>query len=161
RPTGSVVVTIDGRVQPAMTLTTAGGVSEAILTTSVLGPGAHVIQAIYAGDSAFLASASAPATLTITQPTPTSAGPAVTSVQRFGIHMMPTSLMLTFSQPLDASRATDPSNYRIVGPDGKVVAIASASYDAASRSVTLHPAKQIDVHKTYRLTVNGQTASGV
>jgi hypothetical protein len=120
-----------------------------------------VIQATYAGDSAFLASASTPVTLTITQPMPTSAGPAVTSVQRFGIHMMPTSLVLTFSQPLDASRATDLSNYHIVGPDGRAVTIASASYDAASQSVTLHPAKQIDVHKTYRLTINGQTSSGV
>ncbi len=94
---------------------------------------------------------------TVGTPTPLApeASPMVLSVQRFGIHAQPTRLVLRFSAPLDPARAQDPSSYRIIGPGGRAIAVDSAVYDAAARSVTLHPHTRLDVHRRYRLTAYG------
>jgi hypothetical protein len=94
-------------------------------------------------------------------PAPATPAPTVTSVLRYGYHWMPTTLVLGFSQPLDAASAQDAANYRVVAPDGRPIGIAVASYDAASRTVTLHPNQRLNVHHRYRLTVNGQALDGL
>ena len=88
-------------------------------------------------------------------------GPRVTSVLRYGIHMMPTTLVLSFDQALDPTRAQDVRNYTIIDPHGHRVAIRSAVYDPATHTVTLHPARRLNFHYGYKLTVNGENPNGL
>ena len=77
-------------------------------------------------------------------------GPSLTDVSRYGYHMHPTTLVVTFSAALDPARAQDLSNYRLAlrGPDGKfgtrddiLIKILSARYNDVDHTVTLHPAR--------------------
>jgi hypothetical protein len=88
-------------------------------------------------------------------------GPQVTMLQRFGIHRMPTTLLLHFDQPLDATRARDVNEYKLVGPRGKLDPIVSASYDPATMTVTLHPKRSVNLHDPYTLTVDGTSPAGL
>jgi hypothetical protein len=96
--------------------------------------------------------------------------PTVVSLLRFGFHMQATSLVLTFSSALDATRADDVNNYKIVTLGGKgrngnlighVTRVGSAVYDPATLTVTLFMAQRLDIHNLYKLTVNGMTPSGL
>ena len=69
--------------------------------------------------------------------------------------------MLHFNASLDPARAQDVANFRIVGPDGRRVAIASAAYDRAAHTVTLAPRGRLDLHKVYRLAVVGTGPRGI
>lgn len=94
--------------------------------------------------------------------TPTStSGPHVKKVQRYGYHMMPTTVVLTFNQALDPSTAEDVHNYRIVGRDGHRVKVKRAVYDAAALTVTLHFDDRLSVHHPYMLTVIGAGTHGL
>jgi hypothetical protein len=53
-------------------------------------------------------------------------GPRIGSVKRFGYRMMPTTIVLTFDQALDAITAEDAKDYRIIGPAGRTIAIKKA-----------------------------------
>ena len=88
-------------------------------------------------------------------------GPEVIKVLRYGYHWMPTTLVLTFNQALDPSTADDSNDYRIIGPEGKIIRVQSAVYDASTDSVTLHPSQRIDIHYQYELIVDGTTAGGI
>ncbi len=96
--------------------------------------------------------------------------PTVVSLLRFGFHAQPTSLVLTFSSPLDATRAEDAHNFRIVTLGGKgkngnlvghVTRVNAAVYDSSTLTVTLFTAQRLDIHNLYQLTVNGTTPSGL
>ena len=87
--------------------------------------------------------------------------PTVVAVRRYGIHRQPTKLVLAFSAPLDPARADNARNYRLVAPDGRAIAVDSASYDPATRTVTLRPHAGLNVHRRYRLTVVGSGAGGI
>jgi hypothetical protein len=78
-----------------------------------------------------------------------------------GFHYAPTTLIIGFNQPLDPSRADNPAAYTIVGPGGQRIAVGSAVYDAASRTVKLDPVARLNLHKTYFLTVSGTGALGL
>ena len=93
--------------------------------------------------------------LTVNAPPATSDGPPLIGVQRFGYHMMPTTVVLTFGQPLDPATAEDVGNYVIVDPKGHRIRIRRAVLDAAGDTVTLHPEQQISIHHPYQLIVNG------
>ncbi len=69
--------------------------------------------------------------------------------------------VLTFNQPLDPTRAREVHEYRLVDPQGRIVPITSAVYDPTTNTVTLHPKDRIDMHHTYKLTVNGASKSGL
>ena len=90
-------------------------------------------------------------------PTP----PTVSGVQRFGFHARPTSLVITFGAALDPARARDLANYTIVAPNGRTIPITSATYNAATDSVTLRPGRLLNVHWTYHLTVRGTPPGGL
>jgi uncharacterized repeat protein (TIGR01451 family) len=103
---------------------------------------------------------------------PTDPGPAptVTGLVRTGIHWQPTTLFVSFSGPLDPTSAGDVSNYRVVGPgcDGRFgtrddvrIGLLAASYDSASRTVTLHPARRLNFHHRFQITVAGAVPKGV
>jgi IPT/TIG domain len=90
------------------------------------------------------------------------AAPAmVMSVSRFGFHMHPTSLVIQFDGALDAASAQNVRGYTIIGPGGRKVAIASAIYDANTRSVTLSPASRLNVHYAYHLIVHGTGSDAI
>jgi uncharacterized membrane protein len=92
---------------------------------------------------------------------PPSPGPQVEKVQRFGYHLMPTTLVVTFSEALDRSTAQDVRNYRIVTPDGHRIKVLRAVYDLSNDTVTLHLAERLSIHHPYRLTVIGTGQQGV
>jgi type VI secretion system secreted protein VgrG len=68
---------------------------------------------------------------------------------------------LTFNQQLDPARAEDVSEYQLVGPRGRIDPIISAVYDPATQTVTLHPKRRVNLHRTYRLTVDGTGVGGL
>jgi hypothetical protein len=104
------------------------------------------------------------ATVSITvaaQSSPSSDGPRIISVKRYGYHTMPTTLVLAFDQPLDPTTAEDVKNYVILGPDGRRIGIGRAVYDPAGRTVTLHPGQRISIHHPYGMTVKGTGSKGL
>jgi hypothetical protein len=162
-PSGSVTFTIDGVSRAPEQLHMVGGTDEAILTVTSLAKGTHTIKASYSGDSSFAASAVAnPLIETVNAVAlPGGDGPTIDSVQRFGIHMQPTVVVVTFNDPLDPTSAVNRSNYRITDPSGHRVGIESAVFDAATNSVTLRTANRINLHHTYDFTVIGTGQNGV
>ena len=99
------------------------------------------------------------------------AAPIVTSLVRYGYHAQPTTLVASFSQPMNATSADNVANYMLVsaGADGrfgtkddKNIALASASYNAGSNSVTLRLVqKNIPLRHIYALSINGTPTSGL
>ena len=96
--------------------------------------------------------------------------PAVTSVERLGVHRHPTTLVVAFNRPMNPARADDVSNYRLVwsGPDfrfgtsdDRVRPIGSASYDPGTMSVTLAPTRRLALRDTYNLTIVGKPPTGL
>ena len=89
----------------------------------------------------------------------------LTNIQRFGVHLQPTLLVLTFDAPLDPATAQNIANYQLLGPtDSKSPAripIESATYNPATDMVTLRLSERLNVHHPYQLTVVGlQTPAG-
>ena len=84
----------------------------------------------------------------------------VVNVQRFGVHLQPTLVVLSFDQPLDPATVQTLANYKITGPSdsknpGAVIPIESATYNRITQMVTLRLAQRLDVHHPYQLTVVG------
>jgi uncharacterized repeat protein (TIGR01451 family) len=96
----------------------------------------------------------------VTAPTPRQpdAPPMVIGVQRFGIHMQLTRLVLRFSAPLDSASAQDTNNYRIISPAGRRIAVDSAFYDATAQTVALRPHVRLNFHRRFQLTAYGAGA---
>jgi uncharacterized repeat protein (TIGR01451 family) len=175
----TAVVAGNGRVQPGgagsvtfydgqtvLGAAPVGADGKAIFATSALTSGAHILTAIYSGARDFRASASNP----VDQLIGTLDGPRIRSLERFGFHRAHTTLVLGFDSALDQARAQDVTNYRIVGqgPDRKfgtrddfVIPVASAVYDAATNQVTLSPRDRLNIHRPYRLIVNGVGPTGL
>ncbi len=162
-PTGTVTF-LDGTTVLG-TAPVSGGT--AIFTTTSLGPGNHTITAAYVGNSPFLASTSAPLTQVVT-PIP----PVVTSVTRSGIHNQPTTLVVTFNEPMDTTRAQTLTNYQLVmlryirgrHPSYKVVRVIRlrlAVSNSSHQTVTLSPVGRLNIHQLYELTVRGTSPLGL
>jgi uncharacterized repeat protein (TIGR01451 family) len=99
---------------------------------------------------------------TVTEPV-AAKGPTVTTVQRFGFHTLPTTLVLTFDKLLDPARAENPDNYQIValgGARGRIL-VKAATYNPTTRTVTLRPMHRLNLHHLFRLTVVGTGPSGL
>jgi hypothetical protein len=96
-----------------------------------------------------------------TAPTPTSAGPTVLSVLRYGVHHQPTVLVLQFSKPLNPARAQDTGNYFILSHASRPNPVALAVYNPASQSVVLFPRRKIDIHHPAQLLVIGTAPNGL
>jgi hypothetical protein len=104
-----------------------------------------------------------PTALTIVTPVTVrlSPGPRVRNVQRFGYHMKPTTLVVSFSEALDPSAAQDVHNYRIVARDRHRIKVLRAVYDSTNDTVTLHLAERLNLHHPYRFTVIGTGEQGL
>jgi hypothetical protein len=162
-PSGSVTFTIDGVTQAPEQLHMVGGTDEATLTLASLTKGMHTIKAAYSGDSSFAGSAVAsPLVQTVNAVVlPGGDGPTIVAVKRYGIHMQPTVVVVTFNDGLDPASAVNLSSYRITDPSGHQVRITSAVFDAKTNSVTLRTASRINLHHTYHFTVMGTGQNAV
>jgi hypothetical protein len=128
-----------------------------------LAKGTHTIKAAYSGDASFAASAVGSALLQTVNPSapPNGDGPTIESVKRYGVHMHPTVLVVSFNDPLERVSAVNLNNYRITDPAGRSVRIKSAVFDAGTNTVTLRPAHRINLHHTYHFEVIGTGPDGV
>jgi hypothetical protein len=90
--------------------------------------------------------------------------PTVVALQRFDVPGQETRLVLTFSDALDPTAAQDLGNYAVdslrhVGRSGhragRTIRLASAAYDASSRTVTLAVHGRLKPGRTYQITVRG------
>ena len=109
-------------------------------------------------------------TATTTVQSPVLLSPTVVNLERYGVRYQPTSLVVSFSQPLDQSRALNAANYRIVtlgGPGlggslkGQVTRIRKVVYNSLAQTVTLYMAKRMDLRNFYRITIKGTAAGGL
>ena len=149
----------------------------ASFTMSTLPEGSNTFSAIFGSDPNYNPSSARTATVVVrpvSTPTPT-ATPAPTSttvpastpptrvvgVTRHGFHAMPTVLIVQFDGSLNAESAENLANYKIIGADRKKKLIASAVYDASRKTVTLTPVTHLDLHKTYRLTINNNGSGAI
>jgi hypothetical protein len=82
-------------------------------------------------------------------------------VLRFGFHVQPTYLLLSFNGVLDPATAQNPVNYQILGPSGHGIKVVAAAYDSATHTVTLVPTERLNIHRRYFLTVNGAAPAGL
>ena len=89
------------------------------------------------------------------------AAPTVMSLVRYGFHMQPTSLVLTFSAALNATSAQNINNYPIMNSSGVEIPVSSAVYDPTNLTVTLSPSELLSLHEFYQLTVIGTPPSGL
>jgi hypothetical protein len=121
--------------------------------------GDHLIQAVYRAGPSQPASVSNVVSLVIA-PAPGD-GPTIFSLDRFGFHSQPTTLVLTFDKALNPASAQNPSNYRIVDSRGHRIRIASVVYDPSSFTVTISPVNRLNLHRSYRLMVTGTAPTGV
>ena len=164
-PIGIVTFTVDGHAQTPVALAVVNGVDEASFTTTALTAGNHTIGATYNGTPDFATSQAIPhaqsVSASVTTPPPSTDGPRITLVQRYGYHMGQTSIVLTFDQALDAVTAEDVKDYRIIGPAGRAIAIRKAMYDPAALTVTLHTVERISIHHPYKLIVDGTAPRGL
>jgi hypothetical protein len=94
----------------------------------------------------------------------------ITGVQRLGIHAQPTRLVVSFSAEMDPTRASDAANYRLIaaGPDGRlgtaddrVVRLRGVSYDAATRTATIRPARRLSLRGRFQLVVSDAGMPGL
>ena len=162
-PTGTVTFTIDGTPQTPVSLQVVKGNDRASDSIASLTKGTHTISATYSGDTSFAASALAsPLVQTVKAVTPPAGdGPKVELVQRFGVHMQPTVLVVSFNEALDPASAVNLKNYKITDPAGGTVRIRSAVFDAATNTVTLRPMDRINLHHTYQLELVGTGTGGI
>jgi Bacterial Ig-like domain (group 3)/Beta-propeller repeat len=153
-PTGSVTF-MDGAANLQVVPLNASGMAS--FTTASLGTGTHHITAVYNGDANFSTSSGG-----ISQVVDAlEGGPRITLLQRYGYHMRPTLLVLTFDRALDAASAQNAANYRISDSSGRLIRVKSVKYDAATRTVTVRPAELLNIHHSYSFRVNGTGQSGV
>jgi Bacterial Ig-like domain (group 3)/Right handed beta helix region len=135
--------------------------------------GSNVITANYSGDVMHAPSTSNSVAQVVERSSivaPAVVAPAVVLLQRYGYHMQPTTLVLTFNTALDAASAENVHAYHIVAGSGRgragtlagrKVGIRKAIYNPSALTVTLVPAHRLDVHDTYRLMVDGTTQAGL
>jgi uncharacterized repeat protein (TIGR01451 family) len=91
-------------------------------------------------------------------------GPVLTGLQRFGFHGQKARLVLSFSEGLAATGAASLANYQLVtaGRDGRfgsrddrAIALASASHEATTNTVTLTTRRPLPLGRPYQLRVSG------
>jgi hypothetical protein len=96
--------------------------------------------------------------------------PTVTDLERFGVHLHPTTLVVSFSTPMDAARAESLSNCQLVSAgsdqefgtrDDRTIHIRSVQYHSSSNSITLRPAHRLPLHVRYQLTIVSEPPDGL
>ncbi len=162
QPTGFLTFTIDGVSESPVAISAVSAGVGATLSTSTLSVGSHQVSVAYSGDSNFAPSVSSTVVEVVSASTTTGvSGPKLMKVQRFGFHMMPTRLVLTFDRALDATAADSLRNYRIKTMSGGRIKLKSAVYDDQTHTVTLRPVNRMNLHRKYSIVVVGSQPTGV
>ena len=86
----------------------------------------------------------------IPPPTPC---PTVTGLGRIGVHHQRTELVVSFDGTVDPTKAENPSDYSVITRSGKTIPVKSASFDPETNSVTVIPARRLNVHYHFRLSL--------
>ena len=79
--------------------------------------------------------------------------PTVAGIGRIGVHHQETKLVVTFNGPVDPAKAEIPVDYAVFKNSREKIPIKSATFDPIANSVTLVPARQLNVHYHFRLSV--------
>ena len=91
--------------------------------------------------------------------------PQVVGIQREGVGLQPTSLVVHVIGPLDPGTAQDLANYTllVLGPHGRgrTIRLNSATYHPVSQAVVLVPHRRLNLHHQYELAVNGTPPQGL
>jgi len=95
--------------------------------------------------------------------------PRVLRLQRFGVRLQPTRIVLTFNEPMNPYLAQLTSNYvfrpvirgRVQTRPRQAIRVASAVYDSVTQTVTLRTAKRLSLSQIYQITVNGTAPLGL
>ena len=98
-------------------------------------------------------SAMAAVTVTYTYLPPAPACPTVVGLGRIGVHHQRTKLIVSFDGTVDPIKAANRGDYSVITRSGKTIPIVSASYNPATNSVTLIPARRLNVHHHFRLSL--------
>jgi uncharacterized repeat protein (TIGR01451 family) len=97
-------------------------------------------------------------------------GPTVQDVQVLGTGGAITGLVVTFSKPLDPTRASNPANYFLAAPSirtrtsrvaGGPVGIASVAYTPGGTTVLITPGQALGAGVFYELAINGSAQTGI
>jgi len=156
---GTVAFSIDGTVRANVGITLNNGLGQATFQVSQLSAGAHTMVATFKGNSTLVASTSKPVRLAV-NPAPDD-GPVIVELSRYGVRSQHTIVILTFDKFLNQTTAENLANYQITGPRGKAIPISSVDYNLAAGTVTIFPARRLNIQRAYRLTVVGTGPSGV
>ena len=161
-PTGSVRFQYFEEYDKFVPLVLVHGVATATFTVPITSAGSYEFTvANYSGDGNFAASGELGPVVTVAPAPPQP--PRVTGLHRLGSGSQLTKLVLDFSGPLEVPHTEDVSNYILTGPldrtggTGPAVAILSAVYDAATRTVTLTTAQPLVASRfaLYSLKIRG------
>jgi hypothetical protein len=151
-------------------LSTVGGHGSFTWYTSSVPPGAYYLYGMLDARTYGLAFGFSPRPVPVRIQTSLFRSPSVQAVRRFGPPAGSTHILLTFHSVFELSRANYPSNYLIIAPgpdnrfgthDDQRIQIKSVSYDAATNTVSLVPARPLNVHRRYELIVSGSAPHGV
>jgi hypothetical protein len=99
-------------------------------------------------------------TTPIPTPTPTSC-PGTGPITRTGVHHQRTLLTLPFIGPVDPVLAGNPGDYLVISRTGQKIPIISANYNPSTNSVTLRPARPLNVHDRFVLKVTLPCTNGM
>jgi hypothetical protein len=163
-PDGVVIFTVDGVARPAMQLSALSQLvdnqigSSAALSLPNLSVGTHQISVSYPGDALFDASSAGPVQIVVKPTTivpPPGDGPTVAGVERFGFHMRPTVLVLSFNDALDPASATNAAAYVVKDTQGQRVKLSHVVYDASTNSVAIWPDRLLNFHHAFTIRVLG------
>ena len=181
-PEGASVVGVDcpgrrftwqGGVVTCELGTIAPGESRTItITVTLRTPGTFANTVVVRGDQTDIngTNDNSSSAVTVLAPPGDSVAPRILSARRRGYHLQPTRLVLTFSEPMDAARAVNLRNYRLVapGPDGRLgtrddrpLHLRAARYDPARLSVTLSPLRRVPLRLRVQLTIDGPGTPGL
>src|SRR5271166_5071993 len=131
-------------ITPAMTATA---------TASASAPNGNLSTTAVTSASATTVTVSYTYIPTTPTPPPTPMCPTPVSIGRIGLHHQKTLLILTFSGSVNPTLAEDTSNYSVITRGGRRIAIVSATFNPTTNSVTLQPARRLNVHLHFQLSV--------
>ena len=148
----------DGQTAPGVTSPGPNGVLVVSATHSYARPGTYRPTVTVLG---LLGGVSDLAGLAVVVPPP-----SVIELQRLGVHLQPTRLVLTFNRPMNAATVQNARNYLLypIDPNGfarpfvQPIPLVSAVYDPVHQTVTLTPRSRLALSGYYLLTVNGAGA---
>ncbi|WP_406696930.1 choice-of-anchor E domain-containing protein [Singulisphaera sp. Ch08] len=80
--------------------------------------------------------------------------PTPGTIVRYGLHHQQTQLVLSFVGTVDPVRANNPANYSVTTANGQHIRINSATFNPVTNTVTLIPARHLNVHHRYDLSVS-------